>query len=118
MNPKLDIFEERDGYGIAWFDEDGEGLRLGDSPESENCPTPPKNPDLAEHWHAYQAAIKSLGVELSWNAAPRWDSMSSAKKALSAARAAVKIAASNKPWPEWARQALAAGWKAPKGWKP
>lgn len=23
-----------------------------------------------------------------------------------------------KPWPEWAKQALAAGWRAPKGWTP
>jgi len=25
---------------------------------------------------------------------------------------------SNKPWPQWAVQAKAAGWTPPKGWKP
>jgi hypothetical protein len=24
----------------------------------------------------------------------------------------------NRPWPEWATTALAAGWRAPKGWNP
>lgn len=37
-------------------------------------------------------------------------------KALVSARAALKAARSSKSYPEWAIKALAAGWKAPKGW--
>lgn len=47
-----------------------------------------------------------------------WYTRSGASKALAAAKAALTIHRSAKPWPEWAKQALAAGWKAPKGWKP
>lgn len=32
--------------------------------------------------------------------------------------AELKASRDNAEWPEWAKQALAAGWKAPKGWKP
>lgn len=42
-----------------------------------------------------------------------------AKKALAAAKTAIKaLDGSQEHWPEWARLAAAAGWKAPKGWKP
>jgi hypothetical protein len=47
-----------------------------------------------------------------------WETLAEAKKALTAAKAAYKIAKSNKPWPEWAVRASGAGWKPPKGWKP
>jgi hypothetical protein len=47
-----------------------------------------------------------------------WYTRSAASKALAAAKAALTVHRSAKPWPEWAKQALAAGWKAPKGWKP
>lgn len=44
-----------------------------------------------------------------------FDSKTRAKEALRLAKAA-----KNHPYPmpEWATQAIAAGWKAPKGWKP
>lgn len=116
MKSKIDIFEERYSYGLAWYDEDGEGLRFGDDPEMERAPSPPKDPELAEHWHAYQAAKAAPGCEEGRFLA--WESRSQAMAACRAARAAVKLAASNKPLPEWAKKAIAAGWKAPKGWKP
>lgn len=49
-------------------------------------------------------------------------SMARARDVLANANAARRAAAvtwaSEKPMPEWAVKALAAGWKAPKGWKP
>ncbi len=39
-------------------------------------------------------------------------------EAMKIAKAAVTVAKSEKPWPEWAVTALANGWKAPKNWKP
>jgi len=51
-----------------------------------------------------------------------FESEASAKKFCAAMRAALKAADAEYdtgvPWPEWAKQATAAGWKPPKGWKP
>jgi hypothetical protein len=45
-----------------------------------------------------------------------WDSKSAAKRAIRVANAAIKNA--DRPLPDWAKQAIEAGWKAPKGWRP
>ncbi len=47
----------------------------------------------------------------------QWETEAAAKRALKKAEAALKAAQANKPYPEWAKQALAAGWKPPRGWK-
>lgn len=47
-----------------------------------------------------------------------WSSKEDAMRAMKLARAACDAAESTKPWPDWAVRASAAGWKAPKGWKP
>lgn len=47
-----------------------------------------------------------------------WESKASATIALRAAKAAVQSVVAKRPTPEWTKQAIAAGWKAPKGWKP
>ena len=46
-----------------------------------------------------------------------WESKKDALGALRACKAAIKND-TGAPWPEWAIKAQAAGWKAPKGWKP
>ena len=48
----------------------------------------------------------------------RWETRGDAQRALRAAKAALLDARSKVPLPDWAKQALAAGWKMPKGWKP
>lgn len=41
------------------------------------------------------------------------------KRAMGEAKAALKaLKEGGDPWPEWARIALANGWRPPKGWKP
>ena len=51
-----------------------------------------------------------------------FESMSAAKRFLAAMKSAAKAARheydTGVPWPEWAKQAQAAGWKPPKNWKP
>lgn len=47
-----------------------------------------------------------------------WYSETAARKAMGTINATRKAAQAEKPWPEWAVQAVAAGWKAPKGWRP
>jgi hypothetical protein len=116
MKPRIDVYKEGYRYGLAWFDEDGEGLRFGELDEVENLNEPPVEKDVREHWHAYKAALAVGDWEL--DRVLLWDSKRAAAEAKRAANAAVKLCASKKPLPEWAAQALGAGWKAPKGWKP
>lgn len=47
-----------------------------------------------------------------------WETEPAARKALKAIKDAWRINKSERPWPQWAKDALAAGWKAPKGWSP
>lgn len=139
---KLDIFDERYVYYVAWCDDvDGEGGRVGQDHEKSEK-------ELREHLaNAKDDRSESgfdrfeyLSVEIaakSWVKAARgadkentragkfgieFDSLSTAKRFLAAMRAAVKAAKSEYdtgvPWPEWAKLASAAGWKPPKGWKP
>lgn len=46
-----------------------------------------------------------------------WDSRKVAQCALRLVKHALKTDG-GPPWPEWATKAVAAGWHAPKGWKP
>lgn len=103
----LDIVEKPYCYQIAWHDEDdGAGLFLGEEVKD------------AEHEAACAAAqiIGDPGRDA--YGALFWDSLTNAKKALRAAKAAVKASNAKAPWPDWALRAQSEGWKPPKGWKP
>ena len=62
-------------------------------------------------------AGKTEGVEHDHNSY-FWETRAQAQRALRLLKAELKAARDNTPWPDWAKQALAAGWKAPKGWGP
>lgn len=47
-----------------------------------------------------------------------WETKAEATAALRTVNAALKADRSATPWPEWTKQATAAGWKPPKGWAP
>jgi len=47
-----------------------------------------------------------------------WETERQAKEALAKIKVLAKATLSSVPWPDWAVQAAAAGWKPPKGWKP
>ncbi len=109
---RLSIFETRDGYvyyigWLCWEEDfgDEEGLRLGEGSGS----------DLDDH-HAAEQAVKDMKDGREENGAFFWESRSSAAKALKVAKEAVKNR--ERPLPEWAKKAIAEGWKAPKGWQP
>jgi hypothetical protein len=119
---KLIVVDARDrysGYSICWFfpETGDEGGILGDMDRFSEAKLVKAKPGDRAHILATLTAGKTEGV--SWD--PRqgytWESRVKATKAL----AAVKFALKNDtgaPWPEWAVKAKAAGWKAPKGWKP
>lgn len=108
---KLILNECRDRTRICWWIDGEEGAHLGDY--LSGGPSPPEDDD---HYIATEAA---LTVEAETDCAGLyWETRAAASKALTAAKAALKAHRSAKPWPEWAKQALVAGWKAPKGWQP
>jgi len=47
-----------------------------------------------------------------------WGSKKDVQEALRLAMLRIKEAKKKVPWPQWARDAVAHGWKPPKGWKP
>src|SRR5882762_6400461 len=108
------IVEVTRGYEwrLVWYfpDENDTGATFGDEGESTGQ-------ELFEQNAGYSAAKLTHGCERDkigfyWNTEPQ------AKRAKTAINAAIKSARSKRPLPDWAIKAIAAGWKAPKGWKP
>jgi hypothetical protein len=68
---------------------------------------------------ALRGFCKNKGLELPLRGQEfRFDSTSVAREALRAVNARLNLDKANKPLPEWAKKALAEGWKPPKGWSP
>jgi len=137
---KLAIFEGGHCLHVSWCDKglDGEGAWVGQDhavtpKELERRLNRAKSDRTDDGWSDYEYVAVELAAQR-WVAANtgavviratcgfEFESVSDVKRFLAAMRAAVKSAKSEYdsgvPWPEWAKQAQAAGWKAPKGWKP
>lgn len=141
---KIDIHENRGQYEVAWF-EDGElGAIVGQERRSRTwkqltAVLTKKIESLKKNKHTDLAfeEFEFLVVELvaaefiqelaldayeSGSSGIQFRSMGPAMKLLRVARARLKLAKieweSSAPVPDWATKAIAAGWKAPKGWKP
>lgn len=136
---KLDLFGTTYSYHVAWVDEeDGdEAAQVGqDAHTASTYLRTLKDEARAQRDEDGFDAFEYSSVEL---AAQEWvkqnpdtarisgsgydfDSRTAAKKFLAAMRAASKAALeefnTGVEWPAWAKEAQAAGWKAPKGWKP
>lgn len=113
MKDKLFVDDDRMGYRIVWSiaEDESFGATLGDFP-GRLAPT-----GEDEHFVATRA-VAGCDPDGKDFKGYYWESREAARKALRAANAALKSAKSAKPWPEWAKQAAAAGWKAPRGWEP
>lgn len=120
--------------GIAWFTSDsGEGAWLGQqtltSSELDALLAEYKaRRDFIEYEYYYVERTVARAIATAEISATRgvtgwhFEDKTQRKKALALARAA-RTAAKREfdtyvAWPGWAQQALAAGWKPPKGWKP
>jgi hypothetical protein len=114
---KLDVFEENYVYRIAWDDDGCPGLYVGERRSNglwkPSCP-PPEDRDDWEIWMTEQAAAFLKPDGRDDHSGYFWESKSAALAALRTIKAALK---QERPLPEWAKTALAHGWKAPKGWK-
>lgn len=113
---KLVCEESRYGYKVVWWIEvdpgkDYEyGAELGDA-----HPHDPQSKDA--HDISSRAAFAASPPDVI-RGGYHWESKARAAVALREANAALKVAQSKVPLPDWAQKALAAGWKMPKGWKP
>ena len=125
MADKLVVVEDRQaGFRIQWqLDDDmfDTGGFLGQS-KREPSNKVPKDQDSREYW-AYEKAgfqiIKEGDQDTRGHDSTGfwWESHLEARTALTRIKA-VATALMDVSWPEWAKTALAAGWKPPKGWKP
>ena len=98
---------------LAWcFEADGEGGMLG--PETQDCDAETQAVIKALEAHFEANGHRPEVVASEWV----WETTAQAKKALAVARLALKNFRADAPWPAWAVQAKAAGWKPPKGWMP
>lgn len=109
---KLVLDENRGGWLISWYlAETGDmGAALGEGSPLAGSKDEHDIASLAAKAAATPSTIGFNGY--------RWESRADAQRALRAAKAALLDARSKVPLPDWAKQALAAGWKMPKGWKP
>lgn len=115
---KLVLDEDRNGlYRIVWHlaDEGDYGATLGEMRYTVRDLAKATSEDW-DHIAATVALGQTVGVQRDSDGY-YWDSHTQARAALRAAQLVLKTKAS-KPWPEWATQAAAAGWKPPKGWTP
>lgn len=115
---KLVVESDREGYYIVWYlAEIGDlGAILGEETYTEAQLAKAGENDW-EHIKATVVASKMSGVKRHGHSGYRWESAAKAVAALRAVKAALKDK-SKKPWPAWALEAKAAGWKPPKGWTP
>lgn len=115
--PRLFIDDDRSYYRITWYlpDEGDHGATLGESRYTRAHLERAKCDDDWEHIAATIAVSEAPGVQRDRDGY-YWESRKDAVAALRTANTVLKNR--KKPWPEWALQAQAAGWKAPKGWKP
>lgn len=126
---KLEVIEEAGAYWISWYfpDEDDYGSCLGDAGPS--CPytreqvkaeqDPEERESMAFAIAAYSIALPTKpysGQKLGYGF--WWESRRDAEAALRQIKAEAKAILQGAGLPEWAKTALAHGWKPPRGWKP
>lgn len=114
------VVDDRDGrnwqWRLSWYIPEDEDLG-GSLGEFDYTELQKLDPDDHDGLAAYRAVEAIEGVEKD-SGGFYWDSRGKALAALRIAKAAIKAGADSRPLPDWATKALAAGWKAPKGWKP
>lgn len=110
----LAIGRDTDGYylGFVNFDPD-EGRYIGTPLGSKELLT--RRPKTLWDWASKSARLCRPTKKLANGYF--WTTRSGAQAALAAARVVLKAKA-ERPLPDWAQQALDAGWKMPRGWRP
>ncbi len=114
MADKLVVVEEKYLYYIQWELDDGDdlGAYLCQN-KMDGTGEVPTDRQEWEHWTASGAVRNTEGGAFDFKGA-YWESE---KQAIAALRIAKEALKQERPMPDWAKTALAAGWKPPKGWK-
>lgn len=113
MKDRLVIREEKSCYRISWWlaDESEYGADLGETLNAGQGEPPPSR-DAFECWVANRTVLDLKAARdesgFYWNTKP---------EALAVLRQIRVALDQDRPLPEWAKTALAQGWKPPKGWK-
>lgn len=132
---KLGIFEDRYESYVAWNDDGEPGAWIGQDGKTPVAALKSrqveakKSRDFDDYEYlaveiAAQDWVKNKGEDYvsSSGCGYSFQTEGQARTFIAAMRAAMKVARAeydtDVPWPEWAKQATAAGWKSPKGWKP
>lgn len=128
MADRLIVQQDKWHWRIVWeIEEDGStDGHLGDMPRRELSRPAPKDREDAKTWYAereakaiYDEARKARDTSCGRDTEGFWwEEQSDARAALRRIKAAIKIGLSKRPWPQWAKDALKHGWRAPKGWQP
>ena len=104
------------GWHIMWVIDGDEGATLGESTYTARD-LKKASPDDRDHILATITAAKCPGARRINHDGYCWQSKTQASAALKVVRLALK-SDTGAAWPEWTIAAIAAGWRAPKGWKP
>lgn len=109
-------FFQRGAFVLQWFCDGETGGAVGDDGGKPGKLPEPEDREKWETWVANKLAAETASGRRNGNGEFFWETRSGAERALRA----IKLAWRNRErsLPEWAKQALAAGWKAPNGWKP
>jgi len=136
MTEKLGVFQEHTrpfSYYVAWVLEDGDagGSFGGTANPDTSFQTTKEEAFKSRNYNDFEDAYLELYarryaadnsvIAVRKHFGVHFESQSQAKKflaAMNAARKAIRVEFDGVEWPEWTKAALAAGWKAPKGWKP
>ena len=126
MADRLIVMDSTEGFCIAWYlQEEGDTgavigeMRWGEVTKFEGS----KDPDerlwfLAERLCQEEARLHPDELVQYRARGYTWDSRARAALMLKRIKAQFQAQESGRPLPEWAKTAMAAGWKPPKGWKP
>lgn len=123
MKDKWVIEEQGYDYCIMWLLAEEQDLGAyfgdGDGPNGEMNATAPDSWDVSHNLACKELALIGLGHRpKERNRYWTFETRAEANQALKILNGCMKRAQDAKPWPEWAIKAQAAGWTAPKGWKP
>ena len=122
MNSELRVTQYAAGWAIAWWivDEQRFGLYLGGRVRNISA-----YQDLQVAYDVLRRRLADGGEDMWRNDdCYMFQTQAAASRALEAVTAALdaaeaaKVAEADRSLPAWAVTALAAGWTAPKGWKP
>lgn len=111
MSSLLMLVDTCEGYCIAFCVDGEEGLRIGEEDRSSDLEVRAATDAVKLVWKTTADELfRPVGGEYIFF------SKKTATNAIRTARAALRNI--KRPLPSWAIEALAAGWKQPKGWKP